>query len=381
MDKLSAKFEELFGSEQAPKTYFCPGRVNLIGEHIDYLGGLVMPTAISLGITALCQTNNSSIIRIHSIDFDETLSLNLNSLPNSKQNVWSDFILGVVLHLREMRVEFGGCDILISSNLPKGAGLSSSAALEVLCYFMFHSVFAGIEPDRIKMALDCQKIENNFIGVNCGIMDQFAVANGTTGHAVVLNCDTLEHEFAPLNLGEYSLVVINTNKPRALAESAYNERRKECDVALKTISSYKPISNLVDATLNDLELLNKSVVRKRAKHAITEQLRVKQSAEALSNGELKRFGQLMTESHYSLKDDFEVSCNELDYIVTKLIAEPSCLGARMTGAGFGGCCVALVATTDVENVSNLISKSYKNQFGFEPSVYACVSSNGVQEII
>ncbi|MBP9152643.1 MAG: galactokinase [Flavobacteriales bacterium] len=380
MDKLSTRFGELFGEEVSAQRYFCPGRVNLIGEHVDYLGGLVMPAAISLGITALILPTKSSKIRIHSTVFNETIEFNLDSLPTVKQKHWSDFILGVIIHLKQKGIQFGGCNILIDSNLPKGSGLSSSAALEVLCYFMFHSVFAGTEPDKTQMALDCQKIENEFVGLNCGIMDQFAVANGKENHAIVLNCNSLEHEFVPLELGEHSLLIINNNKPRTLAESAYNQRRKECNEAMKIISNHRQLKNLVEATLDDLKLISDPTLKKRTRHAITEQLRVQDSVTALSSGNLLAFGKLMNESHASLRDDYEVSCSELDFIVAELQSNPACLGARMTGAGFGGCCIALVDGSSIQRITQSLSETYEIQFKISPSFYDCKPSRGVHRI-
>ena len=380
MDNVRIRFTELFGKSDNVQHFFCPGRVNLIGEHIDYLGGLVMPSAISLGITAVIRPNKTNAITVHSTDFNETIELDLSSLPNSKQNNWCDFVLGVVLHLNQIGIEVGGCELLLDSNLPKGSGLSSSAALEVLCYFMFSCVFGGKEPNLVQMALDCQRIENEFIGVSCGIMDQFAVANGQADKAIVLNCDTLQHEIVPLDLKEYSLLIINTNKPRALAESAYNQRRKECDEALKIISVERPIENLVEATLDDLELISNPIFKKRARHALTEQLRVQKSVGVLNSGSLVEFGNLMNESHQSLRDDFEVSCAELDFVVNELQSSDSCLGARMTGAGFGGCCVALVETKRVHKLSQSLNETYKTRFNRVPEFYDCKPSNGVHII-
>ncbi|MCF8276450.1 MAG: galactokinase [Flavobacteriales bacterium] len=380
MESLSVQFNSLFGHLQEPKRFFCPGRVNLIGEHIDYLGGSVMPAAISLGITALCSKNDSNILRIHSTDFPETIAFDLAALPVSKQGNWGDFILGVVLDLKDKGIEPSGCDILFESNLPKGSGLSSSAALEVLCYHMFHVIATGTEPDRTKMALYCQKIENQFIGVNCGIMDQFAVANGKAQHALLLNCESLAYKLVPLQLGTHELLIINSNKPRTLAESAYNQRRQECDDALRIIQKERPIGNLVDAHESELELLCNPILKKRTRHAIGEQIRVMQSAVALRAGNLEEFGRLMTESHNSLKDDYEVSCSELDFIVEQLLASDACLGARMTGAGFGGCCVALVDKSAVASLSEQLGNGYQKRFGFEPSFYSCLTSDGVHTI-
>ncbi|MDB4655787.1 galactokinase [Flavobacteriales bacterium] len=372
-------FTEQFGYFDELQTYFCPGRVNLIGEHIDYLGGLVLPTAISLGITAVYRPNTSNLIRLCSTDFEGVSTFDLAELPNSKQSHWTDFVLGVILHLRQNNIAISGGDILFSSTLPKASGLSSSAALEVLCYYLFHQTSTGEEPNRIQMAIECQKIENEFIGVNCGIMDQFAVANGKVNQALMLDCNSVTCDFVPLNLGAYSLLIINSNKPRTLAESAYNQRRKECDLALNMISSSRPIKNLVDATEEDLKLLSGDI-RKRTKHAYTEQLRVQESGVALGESNLEHFGSLMTESHISLRDDFEVSCTELDFIVNRLNESEYCLGARMTGAGFGGCCIALVVDRQSETLQSELEQAYENRFGFKPSFYSTTPSDGVHKV-
>lgn len=382
MDQLEAEFVELFGVGDAPDKFFCPGRVNLIGEHIDYLGGSVMPAAISLGITGLIRKNDSNQIRIYSSDFDELIEFNINDLPQHKQERWSDYVLGVVLFLENKGVSIRGFDLLIDSSLPKGSGLSSSAALEVLVYYSLFKLFQDSEPDRTKMALDCQRIENDFIGVNCGIMDQFSVANGKKNHAIRLNCDSLEFEHVPLNLGEHSLLIINSNKPRQLAESAYNQRRQECDEALRILRQNNPsLVNLVDAEFSKINAINDPIIKQRAKHAITEQQRVKRSAKALAQNDLEVFGKLMNESHTSLSKDFEVSCDELDFIASSLQIKEGCLGARMTGAGFGGCCVSLVKTKSVSQITFKLETVYKNRFGHRPLFYQCQPSDGIHALV
>lgn len=380
MKNLTAGFQELFNKSDNLRGFFCPGRVNLIGEHIDYLGGLVLPAAISLGITALIRENDTREIKVYSSDYKVFATLNLDSLPSHKQNHWSDFILGVILNLQAKGVLISGCDILLSSSLPKASGLSSSAALEVLVYYMFSKMRTDLEPNRVQMALDCQKIENEFIGVNCGIMDQFAVANGKKSTAILLNCDSLEHQTVPLKLSEYSILIANSNKPRELAESAYNLRIKECSESLDILRSHRKIENLVDAREEDLSLIDDPILQKRTRHAYTENERVKEAVKSLNKSDLNSFGKLMHASHLSLQNDFEVSCSELNHIVEALMSEPSCLGARMTGAGFGGCCVALVKTESVDAVSQKVASSYTKAFGFAPSFYPCIPSDGVHEI-
>lgn len=381
MQKVTQQFEELFGTADGVEGFCCPGRVNLIGEHIDYLGGLVLPAAISLGITALVRPNSSNIIRLRSLDFEETVDFDLNSLPTTKQGNWSDYILGVILHLRTNGLSVGGFDMLIESTLPKGSGLSSSAALEVLAYYSLSMTFGSSEPDRTQMTLDCQRIENEFIGVNCGIMDQFAVANGKENHAIMLKCDTLDFKHVPLDLGDYSLLIVNSNKPRQLAESAYNQRRQECDEALQIIQQSRAISNLVEATEVDLNLLADPILKKRTKHAFSEHQRVLESAKALASGDLKSFGELMTTSHYSLRDDYEVSCAELDFLVAHLLERESCLGARMTGAGFGGCCIALINTEALTDACRRVRVEYESAFGSAPSFHVCQPSSGIHALL
>ncbi len=381
MNMRRDKFLELFGNGEEPQVYFCPGRVNLIGEHIDYLGGLVLPAAISLGITALIRKSESRSIRIHSNDFDQTISIELEKLPIEKQNDWNDYVVGVILHLQASGIQIQGFDLLLDSSLPKGSGLSSSAALEVLVYYALTKTFAQIESDRIQMALDCQSVENNFIGVNCGIMDQFAVANGKKDHALMLNCDTVEFVEIPMDLGDHELLIINTNKPRQLAESAYNQRRSECNEALKILRQVdRSISNLVDAKADQLQLIENEVIRKRAKHALTEQQRVIASSKALKDANLKQFGQLLNQSHASLRDDYEVSCDELDFLVNELQRAEGCLGARMTGAGFGGCCIALMDSSYDKNQVQILFNQYKKRFDLTPSLYACQIAQGVSRV-
>ena len=380
MYELNGKFYELFGGGNEPKQFFCPGRVNLIGEHIDYLGGLVMPAAISLGITGLIRTNNSRAIRLASTSFDGLVELNLDKLPREKQGSWSDYVLGIIQSVKSEGIEIGGFDLLLDSTLPKGSGLSSSAALEVLVLFALHSLFGESEPDRTQMALSCQKVENDFIGVQCGIMDQFAVANGKANHAMMLNCDSLKFKHVPFELGDYSLVIINSNKQRELADSAYNQRRQECDKALEIIRQHRAIENLVNATSSDLDLIADPILRKRTKHASTEQQRVLESESALRNADIETFGELLNASHRSLRNDFEVSCSELDFIVDLLSESEHCLGARMTGAGFGGCSIAVIDTNRTDKLCEKLSLAYNSQFGFPPEWLICEIANGVHSI-
>ncbi len=338
----------------------------------------MMPAAISMGITAVCRINDSQTIRVYSSVFEEPVSINIAEKPEAQPRHWSNFLIGVIRHLMDNGISVCGCDILFDSNLPLGSGLSSSAAMEVLCYYMLYKNSTGDEPDKLQMAIDCQKIENDFIGVSCGIMDQFAVVFGKKDHAIVLDCGILDHTYAPLILRDHSLLIIDTKKPRALADSAYNDRKRECDEALNIIRAKKTIDNLVEADPTDLELIKDPVLKRRAKHVISEQKRVLASQKALSISDLKAFGELMYDSHQSLRDYYEVSCGELDHLVNFSQQFEGCIGSRMTGAGFGGCCIAIVKSARVSSFETSIKESYFRKFGIYPTVFPCQISSGVQ---
>jgi len=360
-------------------TYFCPGRVNLIGEHIDYNGGLVMPAAISLGITASIGRNGTDVMRVQTRPSDEWIEVPLNALQ-ARPGHWSDYIIGVMLRLKQADMPWVGCDIVFSSTLPQGSGLSSSAAIEVLTYYMLTHFLTGKEPDRSMMAIACQQVENAHIGVNCGIMDQFAVAMGKKDHALLLDCSTIEHQEIPIILGEHTLLIIDSKAPRQLAASAYNQRRKECDAALAELRELRGIAHLTQATLNEVETLSDPILRKRAKHVVTEQLRVVEAASALSTGNLVRFGELLSASHASLRDDYEVSSPPLDHIVSVAQQQEGCVGARLTGAGFGGCCIALVETSAIPRLTQRLELSYHGRFQLSIAFHACTVSDGVRRL-
>jgi galactokinase len=360
-------------------TYFCPGRINLIGEHIDYNGGLVMPAAISLGITGRITRNGTDSITLRSTQALDEVRVDLADVV-ARPGHWSDYAIGVMLALREQGIPLAGCDILYSSDLPQGAGLSSSAAMEVLTYYMLTHFHTGKEPDRTAMALVCQQVENRHIGVNCGIMDQFAVARGRSGHALLLDCSTLAFEEVPFELGPYALVIIDSKAPRRLAGSAYNQRRQECDAALSVIRQVRNIRSLVEAELTDLHLLEDVTVRRRVHHVITEQQRVKAAAAALTKSDLMQFGALLNASHESLRTDYEVSSAQLNHIVSVAQRSEGCMGARLTGAGFGGCCIALMRTDAVNAFRDRLGKSYFESFGLEVGLHLSTLSNGVRAL-
>jgi galactokinase len=360
--------------------YFSPGRVNLIGEHLDYNGGNVMPFAIDMGIKATVSQNREQKIKLSSATHENQFEFDINTLPNfSHENHWANYPIGILKRLQHDGIQIPSLTITFESNLPEGSGLSSSAAIEVLTAFIILNQLK-LNIDRKHIALLCQKVENEFIGVNCGIMDQFAVANCIKNNVLFLNCNTLELEQVPFDLDDYNIVIMNTNKPRSLIKSAYNERKASCDESLKILQQSKPMEFLADAAMEDLSLLKDEVLRKRTRHVVSEQLRVLQTKKYLELGDLHTVGRLLTASHHSLQYDYEVSGIELDTLVECAIEQQGCLGARMTGAGFGGCAIALVQEKYVARFSETVSAHYLKTTGLHCSMYISESSDGVKSI-
>ncbi len=379
-EELLRKFDDLFGHGNEPQIFFAPGRVNLIGEHIDYNGGCVLPAALEIGITALVRPNSSSIVEMKSLYTKGIVSIDLNNKIEALENDWGNYPKGVIAYLLKENRKLKGCSILFYTTLPAGSGLSSSAALEVLTAFLMLKI-AGEKIHPVEIALLCQRVENEFINVSCGIMDQFSVAMGKENCALLLNCQSLDCQYIPLQLNEYTLVIMNTNKKRELASSKYNERKNECDAALNELQNHYPISTLCEAELYQVELhIIDETLKKRARHVISENARVKQSMEALKNNDLKKFGTLLTASHLSLQNDYEVSGFELDTIVSESLKIESCIGARMTGAGFGGCAIALVESSSVEEFKEKVSAVYYNKTSIIPAFYESKIGDGVREL-
>jgi galactokinase len=381
--ELREEFHKLFGKEPE-YIFFCPGRVNLIGEHIDYNGGKVMPCAISLGTYLAVSKNNDKTLRFRCLNFKPTADLHLQTSYSKTGSHWFNYPLGVINEFVSGDQVISGLDMLFYGDLPIGAGLSSSASIEVLTAFALREMFE-LDIPTPDIALLSKKVENEFIGVNCGIMDQFAVAMGKKDKAILLNCDTLEYEYLPFNTGQYVLAIINSNKQRALAESKYNERFAECREALRLLQSKVNVENLCAIDLASFEanrhLINNAVLEKRALHVVSENERVKEAKEVLSSGDLKRFGELMYASHESLKELYEVSGKELDTIVEFAKTYTDCIGARMTGAGFGGCAIALVKKDKFDDFAKQLNKYYKSKIGYEPGVFASAIGDGVQSAV
>ena len=379
-EQLVKEFRQRYNQEPAALS-FCPGRINLIGEHVDYNGGRVMPCAIELGTYLAVATAPAQQFNLQSINFPEILSG--KQLPSTKTgSEWFNYPLGVIRELGQqhpvppLRMLFGG-------NLPIGSSLSSSASIEVLTAFALSSLL-GADIPRINLALLAKNVENNFVGVNCGIMDQFAVAMGRANEALLLNCDTLDYEYRPLQLANFQLAVINTNKPRKLVESKYNERFAECRLALQQLQEVVSIQDLCDLTPETFALhaalITDPVVQKRARHVVEENDRVNQAAASLATGNLEAFGRLMYASHTSLRNLYEVSGKELDTIVDFATTFEGCIGARMTGAGFGGCAIALVETDRMPAFEREITDYYQARIGYAPAVFASLASEGVRKL-
>ncbi len=384
--QLIHEFHLNFGdSQKAPRIFFSPGRVNLIGEHTDYNGGYVFPCALSYGTYLLARETDSQFVKFASLNFDYTTSIPLNKLSEKVGNEWINYPLGVMDEFKKTGLSLStGMELLFYGNIPNGAGLSSSASIETVTVFMANALFGNHQLELKEMALLCQRAENNFVGVNCGIMDQFAVSFGKKGHAIFLNCDTLDHEMVPLKLNGLKLIISNTNKQRQLADSKYNERRGECETAVAELNRAKAIRNLGELSLAAFEEIADHIrdetVRRRARHVVSEDQRCVDAVSALKKGNMVAFGELMNRSHDSLREDYEVTGKELDALVDEARKIDGVLGSRMTGAGFGGCTVSLVKEASVEPFIDTVGKQYEKQTGLKADFYVADVGNGVREI-
>jgi len=339
IEDLQKKFIEIFKTN-FENVFFSPGRVNLIGEHTDYNGGNVFPCALSFGTYAVISKRNDCKIVMHSLNFEDLglIEFNLNNLIYKKEHNWVNYPKGVIKAFKDhgFNIPFG-FNILIYGNIPNGSGLSSSASLELLMAVILKDTF-NLDLDMLDMVKYCQEAENKFIGVNCGIMDQIAIGFGKKDSAILLDCNTLKYRYSKINMDGYKIVIGNTNKKRGLADSKYNERRSECETALKEIQKVKPINSLGELTESEFEEVKNSISNpihvKRAKHAVYENQRTLKAVTALENNNIIKFGELMIESHNSLRDDYEVTGIELDTLVSLALSMPGVIGSRMTGAGF-----------------------------------------------
>lgn len=380
--EILKKFEDIFGDCRGVTVYFAPGRVNLIGEHTDYNGGHVFPCALSIGTYAAVRKRNDRKLFFYSMNFEDNgvVESNLDDMIPSEAAGWTNYPKGVIwaFDKRGMKVD-KGMDILIYGNIPNGSGLSSSASLEVLTGYALKNEF-NFSVTNIEIALIGQYSENNFNGMNCGIMDQFASAMGKKDHAIFLNTADLSYEYAPIKLANAKIVVTNSNVKHSLVGSSYNDRRRECEEALQDLQKVVEIQSLGE--LNEEQFLKFSyaikdkTLLKRAKHAVLENQRTIQSVDALKSNDLLTFGKLMNESHVSLRDDYEVSCDEIDILVDEAWKIDGVIGSRITGGGFGGCTVSIVKDDAIENFMEKVGKTYKNRTNKEASFYMVEIGDG-----
>ncbi|WP_443947244.1 galactokinase [Pedobacter sp. AW1-32] len=376
--KLEDKFAEQY-QQQAEAVYFTPGRVNLIGEHIDYNGGLVMPCAITMGTWLALASNGENKIRFKSLNFEQQAEIPANVLQEKNANYWFNYPTGILNEFIRDGKKIEGVDLLYYGNIPIGSGLSSSASIEIATAFALNEYF-DLGYDKLELVKMAKRVENNFIGVSSGIMDQFAVAFGEKDKAIVLDCDSLKSKLVDINLGDYVLAIVNTNKPRELADSKYNERVAECQEALRLLNQEITLHNLCELTAEKFALHNHliqdKVILNRATHVVKENDRVHLAAKALNNGLLEEFGRLMYASHQSLKDLYEVSGAELDAVVEFCSGYAAVIGARMTGAGFGGCAIALLKKGSEEDFAKGLTEFYVAKIGYPAAVYISEIGNG-----
>lgn len=381
------RFHDIFGSSnESIRTFYAPGRVNLIGEHTDYNGGYVFPAALTFGTHMLLRKRNDREIRLASCNFDKAGVLaDLSETVYDSEDDWMNYPKGILHHLVKEGHSFSGYDVLYNGNIPNGAGLSSSASIQIATGFGFLSA-EGYPVDRIELAKLAQRSENEFLGVKCGIMDQFTSAMGKSNHALLLKCDTLEYEHVLLENEGCKLIIGNTNKRRGLVDSEYNTRRSQCEQAVTDLQEMLPgLKQLGELSVQQYEELEPHIrsqtVRNRARHVVEENDRVLKSVEALKNKAIGEFGKLMAASHDSLRDLYEVTCKELDVMVEEALQVQGTVGSRMTGAGFGGCTVSLVREEAVGRFMEQVGSSYERRTGLKPAFYVADIGEGAGELV
>lgn len=386
-EKLLKKFKELFGNADGVSLYFSPGRVNLIGEHTDYNGGHVFPCALTLGTYGAARKRNDRLVHFYSMNLDYlgVIEASLDELVNKKEYNWANYPFGVVWAFAEKGYTLDcGFDMVIWGNIPNGSGLSSSASLEVLTGVILKDLYGIDALSMTDLALIGQYSENNFNGCNCGIMDQFAVAMGKKDHAIFLDTSTLNYEYAPVVLEDAKIVITNSKVKHSLVDSAYNQRRQECTDALSELQSVVEIKTLGDLDEETFEkhkdAIKDPIRQKRARHAVKENQRTIQAVAALRAGDITRFGQLMNQSHISLRDDYEVSCEEIDILVDLAWTLPGMIGSRITGGGFGGCTVSIVKNDSVDTFTESIGQAYKEKVGHEAEFYIVDIGDGAKRL-
>ena len=383
LENLIKDFKEIFKYNGEVETFFSPGRVNLIGEHTDYNGGFVFPCALDFGTYAVVKKREDKIFRMYSKNFENLgiIEFNLDNLVYDKKDDWANYPKGVIKIFLDRNYKIDrGFDVLFFGNIPNGAGLSSSASIEVLTAVILKDLF-NLDVNMVEMVKMCQVAENKFIGVNSGIMDQFTVGMGKKDSAILLDCNTLKYEYVPVKLKNMSIIIANTNKKRGLADSKYNERRSSCEEAVKILNKNGiNIKYLGELTVAEFEKIKHYITDeeqlKRVTHAVTENERTKNAVEFLKKDDIAEFGRLMNKSHISLRDDYEVTGSELDSLVEAAWEEKGTVGSRMTGAGFGGCTVSIVENDYVDSFIKNVGKKYKEKTSLEASFYIANIGDG-----
>lgn len=384
--ELVKRFTDIYGTSiEDIRIFEAPGRINLIGEHIDYNGGNVFPAALVLKNIVVARKNGSDNINMAVTSLPNRVSADISKLDSYKQLEWGNYQLGVAYVLEGEGYEITGCDLLYHGTVPYGSGLSSSAAIEVATALALLSLGDNVRPSLADVAVMCQRAEREYVGMNCGIMDQFISALGKKDNAIYLNCNTLEYEYVPLNLGDYTIVITNTNSPHKLTDSQYNERRSQCEKALDVINaSGGKYEYLCDMTLSQLKIYKQKftdkILYKRARHCVAEQERTRRAVALLKEGNLKGFGDLLCGSNISLRDDYEATGEELDAVFDIAMSIDGVLGSRMTGGGFGGCNISIVKKDSVPEFKKTMSDKYKNRIGYAPSFYESSAGCGGREV-
>lgn len=386
-DKLEAKFTELFGDAKDTSFYFSPGRVNLIGEHTDYNGGHVFPCALTIGTYGLARKRSDRTLNFYSLNLNKmgVVSVSLDDLKYKDNYNWANYPLGVVWAFEKKGYSLDtGMDMIIWGNIPNGSGLSSSASLEVLTGLILKDLYGFENVSMTDLALIGQFSENNFNGMNCGIMDQFAVAMGKKDNAIFLDTSDLSYEYAPIKLEDAKIIITNSKVKHSLVDSAYNQRRQESNDALTALQAELDIESLGELDLETFEkhkyLINDPIKEKRALHAVAENRRTIDAVAALRDGDITKFGQLMNQSHLSLRDDYEVSCEEIDILVDLAWAIPGVIGSRITGGGFGGCTVSIVKNDAVDQFIQDIGNAYEAKVGHKAEFYTVDIGDGARKL-
>lgn len=386
--QLIESFKQIYGDGGEIRSFFAPGRVNLIGEHTDYNGGHVFPCALDLGTYLIGRKRSDNILNFYSENMKDmgVITSSLDELTYDAEADWTNYPKGVIWAMKEDGYEIGtGMDILIYGNIPGGSGLSSSAALEVATAVAIRGLYQIPELSLVEIAKICQYSENNFNGCNCGIMDQFASAMGKKDHCIFLDTNDLTYQYVPLKLKDFKIVITNSKVKHSLVDSEYNKRRSECEAALTSLQKVVPATSLGGLTEAAFEtnhtIISDPVLIKRARHAVYENQRTIRAVKALNEGNILEFGQLMNESHRSLRDDYEVSCKEIDCLVELAWSLPDVIGSRITGGGFGGCTVSLVNTDGVDHFISYVGEQYQQQMGQQAEFYVIEIGDGARELL